>query len=901
MLRPILALIIATQAGPPSGFTPLESLTAPTGALAVPVTLSVRGAPLADALTQVAQRAKLAFVLDRTARGMERLVTARFDAVPAATALRRLLEGTDFRALVAADGQVVIARRSPAPGDARAASAAGDTSATARIRGQVTDSATLRPVTLAEVRLRGTTLGAVTDLEGRFVLRAVQPGTQVVEVRHIGHHPSTIEGLVVRAGETLSLNVALVPAAFQLSEVTVAPGSFSFLELGASTKQVISREAIETAPFGEDLFRAMNRLPGLSSDDYGAQFSIRGGRRDETLILLDGLEIHEPFHLKDFNEGALSIIDVETIDGVDLLTGGFPVRFGDRTSGVMDITSRTPKGNGTRVGLGASFANAHAMAEGGFADGRGSWLASGRSGFVNLMLGMLNKKETKAPSYEDAFATVRYALRPNHRLAVSVLHARDRYQFTIRGTTGFRDTIPTLESADNTYGNSYAWMTLRSLLGSHLSVRTLASLGSVSATRAGDERQTNLPIDLYRVNGSRGFSVTGFKQEYSYRRWDRMTLDWGIDVRSMRADFDWTTTVLANPDLPVPDTTGFFPRITTRTKKTRGTTVAAYVSDRLQLLAPLTLEFGVRHDAATYSRDRDWSPRLMALLRLGDRNTLRAGWGMYRQRQAINDENAFTPTNGYFRSELSTQWTMGLEHTLASGGTFRAEAYHKVGSRLRPIQRNWKSGLNVFPEITEDRILVEPSATTSKGLELYFDRSLGRRTKLRAGYALAFVSERLSALRSVNDPLKPAFDSTHQGPRDQRHALNADLTYRLLTNWTLTGAFTFHSGWPFTREIGVSVVRRNGQRDLVIRPDTLYGSRLPDYQRVDLRLTWRRPTRAGEWRLFTEVINLTNHQNVLGYDVFKVQDGPGLFRTVSEPETWFSILPTVGIGWTRRF
>ncbi|MDA0334398.1 MAG: hypothetical protein O2782_04460 [bacterium] len=37
----------------------------------------------------------------------------------------------------------------------------------------------------------------------------------------------------------------------------------------------------------------------------GARFGIRGGRDDETLILIDGLEVCEPYHMKDFNEGAI--------------------------------------------------------------------------------------------------------------------------------------------------------------------------------------------------------------------------------------------------------------------------------------------------------------------------------------------------------------------------------------------------------------------------------------------------------------------------------------------------------------------------------------------------------------------------------------------------------------------
>ena len=127
----------------------------------------------------------------------------------------------------------------------------------------------------------------------------------------------------------------------------------------------MSREDIESVPqLGEDIFRAVNRLPGLSSGDYAAHFSIRGGRHDETLILLDGLELYEPYHLKDFNEGAISIVDVETIDGVQLMTGGFPAQYGNKRSGVFDITSRTPETDKARYSVGVSFMNARAMARG---------------------------------------------------------------------------------------------------------------------------------------------------------------------------------------------------------------------------------------------------------------------------------------------------------------------------------------------------------------------------------------------------------------------------------------------------------------------------------------------------------------------------------------------------------
>ena len=345
-----------------------------------------------------------------------------------------------------------------------------DTSAAATIAGAVVDSASGRPVAQAQLILRGTTLRTSTDMVGGFVLRHVPPGTYTLEARRIGYRPLVRDSIPAGAGEHVRIALSMRPAAFRLAEVTVTPGSFSFLDAGPAVRQTRSRAEIEAAPFGEDLFRALNRLPGLSSGDYGAHFSIRGGRHDETLFLLDGLEIYEPFHLKDFDEGALSIIDVEAIDGVELLTGGFPAHYGDKRSGVMSIASRTPKEDGTHVSAGVSFANLHALGEGAFANRNGSWLLSGRRGFADLALALINKKETKAPTYKDFFGTVRYKIHPNHALAISVLHASDNYRFSINGTTGFKDSILTRETANNGYGNSYAWMTLRSLLGDYLTV-----------------------------------------------------------------------------------------------------------------------------------------------------------------------------------------------------------------------------------------------------------------------------------------------------------------------------------------------------------------------------------------------------------------------------------------------
>jgi hypothetical protein len=106
---------------------------------------------------------------------------------------------------------------------------------------------------------------------------------------------------------------------------------------------------------GEDIFRAVKRLPGVSSDDISTKLHIRGGHDREVMVRLDGLELYEPYHLQDWN-GALGIIDLNAVGGVRLAAGGFGVEHGDKQVGVLDMTSRSETGP-AKTTLGFSVSN----------------------------------------------------------------------------------------------------------------------------------------------------------------------------------------------------------------------------------------------------------------------------------------------------------------------------------------------------------------------------------------------------------------------------------------------------------------------------------------------------------------------------------------------------------------
>ena len=85
-----------------------------------------------------------------------------------------------------------------------------------------------------------------------------------------------------------------------------------------------------------------------------------------------------------------------------------------------------------------------------------------------------------------------------------------------------------------------------------------------------------------------------------------------------------------------------------------------------------------------------------------------------------------------------------------------------------------------------------------------------------------------------------------------------------------------------------------------MRPLKIYGARLPDYMRFDIRASRKWGTGWGDFGTSVEVINARNHMNVFGYHYFKRRDA-GVISLDRGDETWFSVFPSLGITWSKSF
>ena len=275
------------------------------------------------------------------------------------------------------------------------------------LRGLVLSKEDGSPLTGASVRFLKSSARASTDSEGRFRLPWPEEAPWTFEARLEGFLPERFKGVDRRSPELLVLLERLPVVE---DELVVTPSRLSLLREDPTGPLELSRDDILKLPhLGDDFFRAISLLPGATANDVSAQFHVRGGRRDETQILIDGQELYDAYHLKDF-DSALSFVAPSTLGSADLTTGGFTARYGDRMSGVLEMNTLTPSGP-TRIRLGLGFATAQIGAAGELPNERGSWIGEVRRGTTDFVARLLTAED---PQYWDGFAKLDLKLNPRH-------------------------------------------------------------------------------------------------------------------------------------------------------------------------------------------------------------------------------------------------------------------------------------------------------------------------------------------------------------------------------------------------------------------------------------------------------------------------------------------------------
>lgn len=735
------------------------------------------------------------------------------------------------------------------------------------VTGTVREAESGTPIASATVEVSGTRFRAVSDPAGRFVLR-LPVGNHELVARIIGYR-SARRQLAVAESSTVTADFALEPLSVPLAEVVVSPSRFTALDDAAPSTATLTREQIETMPqLGEDLYRSITRIPGMASADISARFWVRGGPNEEVLARLDGVELLEPFHLKDF-DGALSIIDVGTIGALDLSTGGFTTEYGDRLTGVLDMRSIQPTNPGAHTTIGLSITSLRASSRGTFAGSRGEWLVSARRGYLDIALKLIGEGDSMSPAYYDIFAKAQYRLNDHHTVALHALHAGDDMTYAT-------DNDPSLSSR---YGSSYVWGEWRWLAGRALSATTVGSLGHITWYRRGlGEFNQRDSVDL---TDDRSLDAAALRQDWSWAAAERALVKFGLAVQSLSGSYDYFSAV--DRDTVRNDSLIVLRDTVAAVLAPSGTTIGAHVALRVQPVNPLTVEAGLRWDRQTYVGENETSPRLNASWRLGRATTVRAAWGVYYQAEGVHQIAVGDGETSFFRAERAEHRIIGVERTLPHGLGVRVEAYERRIAQHRPKYLNVGNTGPAFPELMTDRIVITPATGRARGLELLLERRLGGKFDWAASYALSEATDDVQG-------------STVPRSRDQRHALYLDATWAPDPAWRFSVSWQIHSGWPYTEAIFALDTLTGGTVVVTQSYGPLNANRLPAYHRLDFRVSRQWRFRGSTLNVYLDLFNALNASNPHGYDYSLRLQGSQLVATKIE-DSQLPRLPSFGVSW----
>ncbi len=648
-------------------------------------------------------------------------------------------------------------------------------------------------------------------------------------------------------------------AAEYIETVVVAASRYEISRDISASRFTIDQRTIQNMPdIGEDPIRVTQRLPGTAASGASARAHFRGGEQNEVGIMLNGQWLFDPFHIRDYQD-IFSTIDARAIDGVEVYTGGFPARYGDRMSGLVLMDSlETDEDRHNEIGI--SVFNTSLLTAGKAGDR--TWLFSARRGNLDLVI----DPKFGRPSYFDVFGEFAFEISPHARLSLNALYADDQVEIVLETDPAEREQV----LSDTR--NAQFWLRLDSDWSSSLSSRTVLSVVKYINRRAGD---ANDPEKLVAsVRDDREVRQVGFLHDWVWSPSDAHRTQWGIHVARGEADYDYAATaryfglqaLLGRADID-----------RSLAANPEGASYAVYVSDRWRIGERAVFEWGLRWDDQTYtdlSSDAQLSPRLSWLFAPWDGAELRLSAGRYHQSQSIQSLQIEDGVTTFWPAQHADQFIVGLRQVVGGDTALRIEAFHKEIRKPRPRFENLYDPLGIMPELQADRVRLEPERARVRGIELSADRTRGA-WHWWASYTWSESNDRIAGR---NEPRS----------WDQRHAFQGGFGWRD-EHWDFAAAASVHSGWPTTD------LALDGNGAAV--PGPRNALELPTFGSVDLRLSRRFDVPRGSLLVFVELSNAFDRRNVccVDWDVGEDDDGNPMLE--SSLDYWMPLLPAIGILW----
>ncbi|MGA9295386.1 MAG: TonB-dependent receptor [Ignavibacteriaceae bacterium] len=819
-----------------------------------------------------------------------------------------------------------------------------------KVKGKIT--ADNNPVPYVNVTVEGTLFGTFSDEKGDYEITGLKPGNYKLKFSSVGFQTETHE-IEIQSGRTLELNITLSSAVIEVGTVEVT-GSNKQEQKDTRTSLIdLNPKSAKILPgAGEDVLRTLQSLPGvLAPNDFSSQLIVRGSGPDQNLIMMDDIEIFNPYRLY----GVISMFNPDAVSSVKLITGGFPAKYGDRLSAVLDVTNKqgTTKKN-FKGSLNASIIDANLVLEGKNPFNiDGSWIISSRRTYYDLIVEPFVKKaglvdqNVSFPNFYDFQSKLVVGPFNGSKIIFDGIFSRDGVDLISAQNRKTADSVGVYNATNNNvlglaWHYSPSTNFLNKFIVSWYKNSGLTNFASeiLDPSLNRDKFKDAVPDTLspyllgFNFNADFAFRKYSVDDKFTYL-WNENALEAGAGMDNMqtivnfkfRLDPELTAILASNPQ---------FRAVLSDIKDVKNyNRYRAYIQNNFKINDKLYFEPGLRFDYYNILDKAYVAPRVSLSYALDKLTTIRLNWGVYYQSpgyEKLLDTGILYDLSKKYTSRLNAEkaihYIIGIDRWITNEWNLKLNGYYKDFSNL--IVQKVVQGSNYFTEPVPGK---DPQFTSGWTRPVTLTGDSLTQIPVNGSYGEAYGLEFFLAKENImNDnrfsgwiSYSLAYANTFEAGKeypfrfDQRHTVNVVFNYQI-NNWLDIGVrWQYGSGFPISQPIGIKpriilqdnnldgipetpvIATRKSSSDPNAPAEVIYdidyggnklNARKPAYHRLDVRLTALAGYWGWDWSFYLDVINIYNRKNVIAYDYY-VSDNLQLGRT---PNNMFPIIPTLGFS-----
>jgi outer membrane receptor protein involved in Fe transport len=211
------------------------------------------------------------------------------------------------------------------------------------ISGRITDEKDKSAMIGVNLKIKGTTTGTSTDIDGNYTLKVPAGKPFSIECTYIGYQVRTIDVISLKDDEDKTINIVMSESSKEL-DIVVVTGSKFEKKLGEETVSLEVLKGQNITQSAQNVSEAVNKVPGVNM--LGRTISIRGGSGfadatgNRVLVLLDDVPMVSP------ENGGIrwEAMPVEAINQMEIIKGAASASYGSSAlNGLINIRTITPK------------------------------------------------------------------------------------------------------------------------------------------------------------------------------------------------------------------------------------------------------------------------------------------------------------------------------------------------------------------------------------------------------------------------------------------------------------------------------------------------------------------------------------------------------------------------------